>query len=270
MSNVPMRWLVLVALILVVIAVWMGSFAITALVFLAFVGLFVGMQFWAAYAMGWSSMARAYRFSGRFSGNVPMHWLVLVALILVVIAVWVESFAITALVLLAFLSLYVGTQFWAARAIGWSFLARAYRFSGRFSGQTWWLKYCRLVRMRWAGCEGSLNAFFPNLPRDLPNKGSGTAYLGLDIGGNAEGLYVAAPRWLQFWRPVLFFPWCDVAVSAEQIQGEWVNCLEFRFRKVPGVLLQLTEQEYGPLIAAAGESWPGLVQSRTILTSSAE
>jgi hypothetical protein len=198
-----------------------------------------------------------------------------------------QSLAFIALILLAFAGLFAGMQLWSAHAFGWSSLARAYRFSGPFRGQVWRLKQCRLVRMRWAGFEGGLNAFFPSLPRDLPDEVFGTENLELDIGGNAEGLYLAVPSRLQFWHPSLFIPWSDVAVSAEKIhwisyltphrrivitwrgarvEGGWIDCLVFRFRRAPGVLLQLNEEETRPLIATAGSSWPGVVQSQSIST----
>jgi hypothetical protein len=200
-----------------------------------------------------------------------------------------QGLAFIALVLLVFAGLFAGLQLWSAYGFGWSSLARAYRLSGPFPAQHWRLNQCRLARMRWAGFEESLKAFFPHLPRDLPDEVFGTENLELDIGGNPEGLYLAGPSRLQFWRPPLFIPWNDIAVGAEKVhwlsyltphrrivitwrgapvEGGWVDCLVFRFRKAPGVLLQLNEDEARPLIAAAGSSWPELVPSQSIPTAS--
>jgi hypothetical protein len=229
----------------------MQTLALIGLAFLAFLGLFAVVQLWTAHAFGWSSMARAYRFSGS-------DW-----------PIW-ATFRL------------IGTEPERAQEI----LQRA---GSRFSGPVWRLKQCKLVRMRWAGFEASLTAFFPHLPRDLPDEVFGTENLDQpDIGGNREGLYLDVR---EFWHPALFIPWSDVAVSAEKIhwttylkphrltvltwrgghvEGGWKDCLVFRFRKAPGVLLQLNEEDARPLIEAAGDSWPELVPSQSIATSSDE
>ena len=202
-----------------------------------------------------------------------------------------QGLAFFVLTLLVFAGLWAGLEMWGAHVSGWSALARTYRFAGPFSGQVWRLKPCRLVRMRWAGFEESLNAFFPHLPRDVPDEAFGSEGRELAVGANSEGLYLAVPSRLEVWHPALFIPWSDVAVSAERIhwlsyltphrrivvtwrgarvEGGWIDCLVVRFRRTPGVLLQLSEEDSQSIVAAAGSSWPGLIQSRTILTPSAE
>jgi hypothetical protein len=226
-----------IALSLAVIGCWIAG--ILALFFLG------GLPIWDAYLFGWSSLARRYRFRGPFAGTAGYHY----------------------------------------RA-GWS---RAYRISGRFAGQVWRLKECRLVQMRWAGFEASLNAYFPYLPRDVPDNVSGSASYELDMGANPEGLYLAVQSGVKVWHPPLFIPWSDIAVSAERIEwinqpmsyrrfdsrgrgapvsSGWLDCLVFRFRQAPGVLLQLREEGAGPIVAAAAGSWPELVPSQAIPTSS--
>jgi hypothetical protein len=212
-----------------------------------------------------------------------------------------QILASIALIILAFAGLWAGMELWSAHAFGWSSLARAYRLRGSFAGQVWRLQDCHLVRMRWAGFERSLNAFFPLLPRDVPDEVFGAEDHELDVGATPEGLYLAVSpakgvlgrkvrgkvlRVLQVWHPPLFIPWSDIAVSAESIHwineligvrlsilrrgrraaNGWIDCLMFRFRRAPGVLLQLREEQARPLIAAAGSSWPGLVQSQSIST----
>jgi hypothetical protein len=155
--------------------------------------------------------------------------------------------------------------------------------------------------MRWAGFEASLNAYFPYLPRDVPDVPevvSGSATYELDVGTNSAGLYLAVQSGLKIWHPPLFIPWSDIAVSAERIEwanyshwlwplpvgywgydgrgrgahvsSGWLDCLVFRFRQAPKIFLQLREEDALPIVAAAGSSWPELVQSRTILMSPAE
>ncbi len=237
-----MKLLVLIVLSLDVIWPW--------IVVVAVLGVFCGaMTIWHVYLLGWVSLARRYRFHGRIARTAGYHY-----------------------------------------RPGW---ARACRFSEQFVGPVCRLREGRVVNMRWAGFEASLNAYFPYLPRDVPDAISGSATYEMDVGANSAGLYLAVQSGLKVLHPPLFIPWSDIAVSAERIEwtnnspwplywsydgrgrgarvsSGWLDCLEFRFRLAPKILLQLREEDARPIVAAAGSSWPRLIQSRTILTSSTE
>jgi hypothetical protein len=220
----------------------MQLLALIVLVLVAVLGAFCGgMTIWHVYLLGWASLARRYRFRGRIARTADYHY-----------------------------------------RPGW---ARACRFSEQFVGPVCRLREGRLVNMRWAGFEASLNAYFPYLPRDVPDAISGSATYELDVGANSTGLYLAVQSGLKIWHPPLFIPWSDIAVSAERIEwanysnwllapdwgydgrgrgarvsSGWLDCLVFRFRKAPKILLQLREEDAQPIVVAAGSSWPELVQ----------
>jgi hypothetical protein len=154
-----------------------------------------------------------------------------------------------------------------------------------------------MVRMKWDGFEGALRASFPWLPRDIPDEQAAARGGVLKFGANAEGLYLAQPFVFRPGHPPLFIPWPDVAVNRRSIG--WIEELKqsfnqriwpaeltgpaddtgvsgdrvylvFRFRKAPGVLLQLPESDGRRVAEAAGSFWPGILQPRAIPSSQNE
>jgi hypothetical protein len=202
----------------------------------------------------------------------------------------IPGFALAFLVVLLYGGLWVGVLVLAAHASGWAALARAYRRPAPFRGQVWRLPNCRLTRMKWREYEGALVAFFPFLPLDITDDQLGAAAGELTVGGDPEGLYLAEPHLLfRPGHPPVFVPWGDVAVTprrapwyeelrrqfsgrywpAEQAPPAGAGAGEFgdrtywvfRFRRAPGVLLQLRESDGRRLAAAAAGSWPGELPS---------
>lgn len=202
-----------------------------------------------------------------------------------------ETILIILLSIVLFVGLWTGARVLGARLLGWAELARAYRFAGSFQGDVWLCRSCQLVRMKWDGYEESLNTFFPALPRDIPDDQRGMVMGEVNLGANPEGLYLAPSSFcFRPGHPPLLIPWHDVAVTAERaywinyLAGSrfwpperdacvakdswaWVACLVLRFRRAPGVLLQIRESEGRRLAAAAASSWPGPPQLQTTASS---
>jgi hypothetical protein len=200
-----------------------------------------------------------------------------------------ETVATIFVIVLLFAGLWAGAQELIALLSGWTLLARAYRCSGAFRGAVWRTSTFKMIRMKWGGFEAGLGASFPFLPRDVPDEQFGARGGELTVGADPEGLYLAQP-FVVFrpGHPPLFIPWGDIAVNRRSVR--WIDELKqsfdnrfwpeekaapadggaavrngpvyfvFRFRKAPGVLLQFRESDGQRAAAAAGSSWPGVLQ----------
>jgi len=198
-------------------------------------------------------------------------------------------------IIVVFGALWVGVQILLARATGWTLLAHAYRLFAPFRGTTWRSPTYWMIRMKWDNFAAGLTASFPFLPRDVPDEQFGSESGELKLGANAEGLYLAQSFAFRPGRPPLLIPWGDIAVnrrsvgliealkqsfdqrfwpaepSAPPAEGPGESAdpvyLVFRFRKAPGVLLQLPEADGRRAAEAAGSAWPGILQSPEVPSS---
>ena len=98
---------------------------------------------------------------------------------------------------------------------GWWSLARAYPHTGHFDGK---LRRFRSLHLGWGNYNGITT-----------------------IGTNAEGLYLAMFVLFRPGHPPVFIPWDDV--SAKVVRGWfWMQYLELRFAKVPGLRVRISEK----------------------------
>ena len=114
---------------------------------------------------------------------------------------------------------------------GWWELGRVYRASGPFSGTLW---RCQSAGFRWS-----------------------TSYSGvLNVGVNADGLYLSVLFLFRVAHPPLFIPWCDISARAKRA---WflVDLVELRCRQAAGVPISVPQRLALRIEREAGSAWPG-------------
>ncbi|MBI6545294.1 MAG: hypothetical protein HY692_00780 [Cyanobacteria bacterium NC_groundwater_1444_Ag_S-0.65um_54_12] len=137
-----------------------------------------------------------------------------------------------------YLALWFVVAFLAARISGWAALVDVYRLSTPFNGKHWRVWHAEL---RYGSSYGFSN-----------------------VGANPQGLYLAVNKLLPC-HPPLLIPWTDVSISLTK--GRWHTPWtlrfrrthwEFRFRRVSGVYVRLTEKDGRQLTELAGSTGKAL------------
>jgi hypothetical protein len=131
---------------------------------------------------------------------------------------------------LFFLALWCTILFLISQASGWAALARRFRLTSPFTGQTWdWKR----ARMRW-GCN------YNNC---------------LTVGSDPMGLYLSMMFPFRFGHAPLFLPWQEVSVRRHRsiLFFKYVELSLGREEQIP---LLIRENLADQIRLAAGSSWP--------------
>jgi hypothetical protein len=111
-----------------------------------------------------------------------------------------------------FASLWLFVCFILARVGGWEKLARVYRYDGKFSGERWRFRSCKM--------NGYTN--YNNC---------------LTFGVNPEGLYMKILPLFRFHHPPLLIPWSDI--KEEKVKGIIFSYRELTFTVVPNIRVRI-------------------------------
>jgi hypothetical protein len=127
-----------------------------------------------------------------------------------------EPFSIIIFPIIIFLAFFVALWlfvcFMLSRVGGWEKLARAYRYDGRFSGECWRFRSCKM--------NGYTN--YNNC---------------LTFGTNPAGLYMKMLPMFCFHHPPLLIHWSDIHVEKEK--GMIFTYMELTFSGVPDVRVRI-------------------------------
>jgi hypothetical protein len=106
---------------------------------------------------------------------------------------------------------------------GWALLARKYKIRGRFTGRRWWFVSGRI--------------------------GIVPISLGLVVGANSEGLYLAMIPLFRPGCPPLLIPWSDTSVPRER--SSFVPSMDFQIGTSPSIVLSVDSHVAEGIVDAA-------------------
>jgi hypothetical protein len=113
-----------------------------------------------------------------------------------------------------FAALWLFICFILSRVGGWEKLARVYRYNGKFKGERWRFRSCRM--------NGYTN--YNNC---------------LTFGANPAGLYLKTLPMFRFQHPPLLIPWSEIREG--KAKGMIITYLELTFTRAPNVRVRIIE-----------------------------
>jgi len=140
-----------------------------------------------------------------------------------------------------FVALWCAISLFASWLTGWAVLARRFRSTMPFTGQTWnW----QSARMRWTTHYGGC----------------------LTVGADPSGLYLSVMVPFRVGHPPLFLPWPEISVQRRwKVLG--LRSVELRLGQEEQLPFQIGGSLADRIKAAAGPSWPAEAPSQGNLLS---
>jgi len=142
---------------------------------------------------------------------------------------WVHAYP---LLLLLLIPAYVALLMWATSWLsGWSLLARRFRASEAFYGETWSWQSARF--RGWFGYNNCLT-----------------------LGASPEGLYLSVMLPFRLFQPSLLIPWREIEVETGKMFFGYYDTARFRIGTEERVTVKISGKLVDRVRQAAGPGWP--------------